>query len=132
MIVDDHLSSRTVTAEALREGGFEIAGEGENGKIAVQLAKERSPHIVLVAVGLPELDGISAAQKIMEENPLPIVLLTSHCDSQTIERAKTAGVMAYLVKPVRKPGLFANIEIALYRFGELMTLRTENQNLKRS
>jgi response regulator NasT len=85
-----------------------------------------------MAVGLPGADGITAARQIMEEVPTPIVILTSHRDSQTIRRATEAGVMAYLIKPVREEELQPAIEMAIGRFREFMTLRKENANLKRA
>lgn len=69
-----------------------------------------------MAVGLSDLDGISAAQQIMSAEPLPIVLLTSHHDAVTIQRATAAGIMAYLVKPLRAEELQPAIELALARF----------------
>jgi len=83
-------------------------------------------------VGLPDMDGISAAGKIMEERATPIVLLTSHYEPGTIERAKAAGVMAYLVKPLREEELLPAVELAISRFEEFMSLRKENENLKRT
>ena len=85
-----------------------------------------------MAVGLPHRDGISAAQEIMEEIPLPIVLLTSHHDAETIERAKGAGVMAYLIKPLREEELAPTIEMAISRFAEFISLRKENNDLKKT
>src|SRR5438093_10216493 len=89
-------------------------------------------EIVLMAVGLRDMDGISAAKKIMEENPAPIVLLSSHHDPETIEGAKDAGVMAYLVKPLREEELLPTVELAISRFDEFRSLRKENEDLKRT
>jgi len=96
------------------------------------LAKATTPDAILMAVGLPHRDGISAAQEIMEEIPLPIVLLTSHHDAETIERAKGAGVMAYLIKPLREEELAPTIEMAISRFAEFISLRKENNDLKKT
>jgi response regulator NasT len=85
-----------------------------------------------MAVGLADMDGISAARMMMEEHPLPSVLLTSHYDRATIERAKASGVMAYLIKPLREEELLPTIELAMSRFVEFMALRKENEDLKRS
>jgi len=78
---------------------------------------------ILMAVGLPDMDGISAARKIMEENPLPIVLLISHYETETIERAKWAGVMPYRIKPLRENELLPAIELAISRFAKFISLR---------
>ena len=119
-------------AQALKRRGFEVVGEGVSGESALLLAKATTPDVVLMAVGLQQQDGISAAQQIMEERPLPIVLLTSHCETETIERAKGAGVMAYLVKPLREEELVPAIEMAISRFAEFISLRKENADLKKT
>lgn len=98
----------------------------------MDLTRSIQPDLIFMAVGLPGADGITAARQIMEEMPTPIVILTSHRDSQTIRRATEAGVMAYLIKPVREEVLRPAIELAIGRFREFITLRKENANLKRA
>jgi response regulator NasT len=132
LVIDDHSPSRTFLAQALNRKGFEMVGEGVSGESALLLAKATTPDAILMAVGLPHRDGISAAQEIMEEIPLPIVLLTSHHDAETIERAKGAGVMAYLIKPLREEELAPTIEMAISRFAEFISLRKENDDLKKT
>ena len=66
----------------------------------------------------------------MQAHPLPIVLITSHYDPATIERAKRAGVMGYLVKPLRPEELSPAIELAVTRFQDFTALRQENSTLK--
>jgi response regulator NasT len=83
-----------------------------------------------MAVGLPDIDGIQAASDMMRAQPLPVVLITSHYDAATIERAKQAGVMGYLVKPLRAEELSPTIELAITRFQDFLSLREENSTLK--
>ena len=132
LVIDDHLPSKSALMKALIERGFEVIGEGESSKAARTLARATAPDLVFMAVGLPDPDGISAAEAIMEENPLPIVLLTSHYDSETIERAKEAGVMAYLIKPLREEELVPTAELAISRFNEFVALKKENHDLKQT
>jgi len=132
LVLDDHLPSKAFLIRALTERGFEVVGEGKSGHDALRLAQAVTPDVILMAVGLPDMDGISAASKIMEGHAAPIVLLTSHYEPGTIERAKAAGVMAYLVKPLREEELLPAVELAISRFEEFMSLRKENENLKRT
>ena len=132
LVIDDHLPSRTFLVRALKEKGFEVAGEGTSGKWALRLAKETAPDIILMAVGLSDMDGIRAAQVIMEESPFPVILLTSHYDAETIERTKGSGVMAYLIKPLREEELLPAIELAISRFTEFMSLREQNEDLRKT
>jgi response regulator NasT len=130
LVIDDHEPSRAHLVTILRECGYEIAGEGSSGKLASMLARRFAPEVILMAVGLADLDGIEAAREIMKTDPLPIVLITSHYDTPTVERAKNAGVMGYLVKPLRSAELSPAIELAMGRFKEYVSLQQENSTLK--
>lgn len=130
LVIDDHQPSRRHLAAILSSGGYEISGEGASGKAAVALAASAAPDVLLMAVGLPDVDGIETSRDLMRARPLPIVLITSHSDAATIERAKRAGVMGYLVKPLRPEELSPAIELAITRFQDFTALREENSNLK--
>jgi AmiR/NasT family two-component response regulator len=130
LVIDDHEVSRARLSAILREREYEVVGEIATGKSAVVLAHAKNPDVVLMAVGLPDIDGIEAAQEIIHSKPLPIVLITSHCDDATIERAKGAGVMGYLIKPLRAEELRPTIELALSRFQQFISLQEENSTLK--
>lgn len=132
LVIDDHAPSRSLLAQALNKEGFEIVGEGSSGLESLSLARETKPEAILMAVGLADMDGISAARKIMEQNPFPVILLTSHYEEETIWRAKEAGVMAYLIKPLRQEELRPCIEMAISRYDEFLTLTRQNQDLKKT
>jgi AmiR/NasT family two-component response regulator len=131
-VIDDDLRSRQSLTAALIENGFSIVGEGTHGESALELAKATAPEVILMAVGLPVLDGIRAARNLMRTHPVPIVLLSSHYDPETIERAKSAGVMGYLIKPLRPDELQPTIELAVSHFHEFVALQKENENLKKT
>src|SRR4051794_14300167 len=95
LVIDDHEDSRRTVLGVLIKNGYEIAAQATSGQIALGLAATTSPDVVLMAVGLSDLDGIQAAAAIIRARPLPIVLITSHYDSNTIQRATKSGVMAY-------------------------------------
>ena len=130
LVVDDHTPSRAHLVMTLTQSGYEIVGEGVSGKKALVIARTAKPEIIIMAVGLPDMDGIEAAREVMQLQPLPIVLLTSHCDAATVERAKQAGVMGYLVKPLRAAELTPTVELAITRFHDCSALRAENSMLK--
>jgi AmiR/NasT family two-component response regulator len=132
LVIDDHEPSRKNLVGVLAESGFQIVGAATSGAAGLQLASASAPDVILMAVGLPDLDGIRAARKIMQANPLPIVLVTSHYDAATIERAKRAGVMGYLIKPLREGELLPAIELAISHFQEFGALQKENENLKKT
>ena len=130
LVIDDHEPSRKHLVKILTESRYEIAAEGTSGKLATELAKSAAPDVIVMAVGLPDIDGIEAARVMMSSQPLPVVLVTSHYDSATVERAKKAGVMGYLVKPLRGAEIGPTIELAITRFRDFLSLREENSTLK--
>jgi two-component system, response regulator PdtaR len=132
LVIDDHDPSRKKLVSILTESGYEVVGEGASGATGVNLATSLAPDATLMAVGLPDLDGIHAARKIMLAHPHAIVLLTSRNDAATIERAKRSGVMGYLLKPLRDCELRPAVELAIARFQEFVTLQKENEDLKKS
>jgi AmiR/NasT family two-component response regulator len=132
LIIDDHLPSRQSLTKASVDCGFTVVGEGTQAGSALQLAGATVPDVILMAIGVPDVDGIRAARKVMQAKPVPIVLFSSHYDAETIERAKRAGVMGYLIKPLRAGELLPAVELAVSHFQEFIALRKENENLKKT
>jgi AmiR/NasT family two-component response regulator len=132
LVIDDHAPSRDILKRALAASRCEIVGEGSSGQAALELASVAVPEVILMAVGLSDLDGIRAARQIMQAKPVPIILVSSHYDAETVERAKQAGVMGYLIKPLRGGELIPAIELAVSHFQEFVALQRENENLKRT
>jgi len=132
LVIDDHEPSRKNLFRVLAESGFEVAGDGTSGAGALELSLAANPEVIMMAVGLADMDGIRAARRIMQAHPRPVILLTSHFDAVTIERAKRAGIMGYLVKPLRGSELAPAIELAVAHFEEFIALRKENDNLKKT
>ncbi|MGZ8453623.1 MAG: ANTAR domain-containing response regulator [Candidatus Binatia bacterium] len=130
LVIDDHEPSRRQLIQSLHGCGYQIAAEGSSGRVASALARASAAEVIVMAVGLVDLDGIDAAREIMQSDPLPIVLVTSHADPSTVARATNAGVMSYLVKPLRVEELAPAIELAVSRFREFVSLRDEVSTLK--
>lgn len=103
--IDDSARSRAALGAAIKGFECEVAGEGVSGSEAIRVAQELRPDVLFLAVGLPEMDGLTAAAQILEAHPLPIIILSSHLDPELIQRVKEAGVMAYLAKPLREEEL---------------------------
>ena len=78
------------------------------------------------------MDGITAAKIIAADNIAPVLLLTAYSQQDIVEKASDAGVIAYLVKPVREEQLFPAMEIAAKRFQEMHKLNLELDKLKES
>ncbi|MDD3593576.1 MAG: response regulator transcription factor [Candidatus Gastranaerophilales bacterium] len=103
LIAEDHKLLRVGLKAILDDHeDLEVIGEAENGKDAVKQSMETHPDIVLMDIGLPEMDGIQAARKIKEfDNNIKIIILTSHQDPNDVNNAIEAGVNAYALKDIK-------------------------------
>ena len=122
VIADDESIIRLDLGEMLVSLGYEVVGEGSDGAIAVELAQKLRPDLVIMDIKMPGMDGIAAAQELTRAKIAPVLLLTAYSEQHLVERAKEAGVVAYLVKPFREAELLPSIEIALARFAEFQTV----------
>ncbi len=125
VIADDESVIRMDLKEILQEAGHEVVGETANGRRAVAIVRETSPDLVIMDIKMPDMDGVEAARLIAADHLAPVLLLTAFDDAELIERAKDAGVLAYLVKPVEEKNLFPAMEIALSRWQEMQSLEEE-------
>ena len=129
LIAEDETIIRLDLRELLERSGFEVVAEARDGEEAVELALAESPDLALLDVKMAKLDGIDAARRILEERPMPIVMVTAYGEKELVARAVEAGVFGYLVKPFRETDLLPAIEMAQARHEELVALRAEADSL---
>ncbi len=128
VVAEDESLIRMDIVETLRDKGFDVVGEAGDGNIAVELAFALKPDLMVMDIKMPDLDGLSAAEKIAELK-IPVVLLTAFSQQELVTRAAEVGAMAFLVKPFSPQDLLPAIEIALSRHAQLIALETEIQDL---
>lgn len=129
IVAEDEALIRLDVVETLQEAGFEVVGEAGDGETAVKLALELKPDVVVMDVKMPELDGISAAERIGKAHVAPVVLLTAFSQTELVERARDAGAMAYVVKPFTPADLLPAVEIAISRYSQIAALESEVADL---
>ncbi len=129
VVAEDEAIIRLDLAEMLGEVGYEVVGQASNGEQAVELTREHRPDLVIMDVKMPVLDGISAAEEIGKERIAPVIMLTAFSQKELVERARDAGVMAYIVKPFTRDDLGPAIDIARSRWTELAALEREVADL---
>jgi DNA-binding NarL/FixJ family response regulator len=99
LLVDDHRLVREGLRRTLEDAGFEVVGEAENGADGLDLAERLRPHVVLMDVSMPVVDGITATRRMRTRAPdSRVVVLTMHADTDLVEQARAAGAAGYLIK----------------------------------
>jgi response regulator NasT len=129
LIAEDETIIRLDLRALLERAGFEVCAEARDGEEAVALARSEAPDLVLLDVKMPRLDGIDAARRILDERPVPIVMVTAYGEEELVSRAVEAGVFGYLVKPFRESDLLPAIATARARHEELLEVRAEAESL---
>ena len=100
LLADDHEILRTgLCALIEQQDSFEVVGQAGNGIEAVRLARKLTPDVVLMDLGMPDLNGIDATRQILETNPkIKIIALSMHTDSRMVDRILRAGALGYILK----------------------------------
>ena len=129
LVAEDETIIRLDLRALLERAGFEVCAEARDGEEAVALARSEQPDVAVLDVKMPKLDGIEAARRILDERPIPIVMLTAYGQDELVQRAAEAGVFGYLVKPFREQDLVPAIETARARHSELQAVREEADSL---
>ncbi len=129
LVAEDETIIRLDLCALLERAEFEVCAEAKDGVEALELAREHRPDFALMDVKMPRLDGIEAARQILDERPIPIVMLTAYGQQELVSRAVEAGVFGYLTKPFREDDLIPAIETAQARHEELVALREEVETL---
>lgn len=132
LIADDEALIRLDVKEMLIDAGHTVVAEAKNGDDAIRFVRELKPDFVIMDVKMPGSDGINASKVIVDEQLAPVLLLTAYSQDDIVSKANDAGVLAYLVKPVREEQLFPAMEIAYARFKDIKALGLELESLKSS
>jgi two-component system chemotaxis response regulator CheY len=111
LIVDDTAFMRKLLRNILFSGGFDIVGEAENGKQAVELYKQLKPDIVTMDIVMPEMNGIEALKEIKKMDPnAKVVMCTAVGQEQMVKAAIKLGARGYIVKPFQAPKVIEELK----------------------
>lgn len=130
LLVDDESIIRLDLREMLKEHGHEIVGEGYDGEMAIELANQLHPDLIIMDIKMPKLDGLEAISRINQNRRIPTIMLTAYSQPELVERAVSLGVFAFLVKPIKEHDLLPTLEVVLARAEEMSTLEKEVGSLK--
>lgn len=129
VVAEDESLIRMDIVETLTDAGFEVVAAVGDGQSAIDKTRELRPDVVILDVKMPQVDGVTAAEKIGAESLAPVVMLTAFSQSELVERARDAGAMAYVVKPFTPADLLPAIEIAMSRHAQITQLEEEIADL---
>ena len=127
VVAEDEALIRMDLVEMLAEAGYEVIAQASDGAQAIELVQEHKPDLAILDVKMPILDGISAAEEIIAT--CPVLMLTAFSQRELVDRARDAGVMAYVLKPFTINDLVPAIEIAISRHLQMKTLAAEVADL---
>jgi AmiR/NasT family two-component response regulator len=130
VIADDEAVIRLGLQAMLEALGHQVVGMAADGELALTLITDHKPDLAILDIKMPGLDGLTVAERLAQESPLPVVILTAYSQQALVERAVGASVTGYLVKPVREELLGPTVELAVARFQALEAIRNEVDDLR--
>jgi two-component system, response regulator PdtaR len=129
LIADDEALIRMGLKQMVQELGH-IPLTAANGREALRMVQSHRPDLALLDIEMPFTDGIEAAKKIAQIQPMPVIIVTAYGDDDHINRATAVPIHGYLIKPIDPPDLKATIAVAVQRFAERQELERARQDLQ--
>jgi AmiR/NasT family two-component response regulator len=126
---DDPLVSISLS-DQLDELGHTVVAVASDGQEAIDMALREKPEVALLDIKMPNVDGITAAERIAEQLDIPMLMLTAYSERHLVLRAAEAGALAYLLKPVSAEELAANLRLVVKRHSEKLRLKEELNRLE--
>jgi len=115
VVEDEAIVARDLT-QRLEGLGYEVTGTAATGAEALALAQSTRPTLVFMDITIQgPIDGVETARRLVSHMDVPIIFLTAHTDTGTIQRAKQARAYGYLIKPFEERELISTIEMAVSR-----------------
>jgi two-component system chemotaxis response regulator CheY len=108
LVVDDAAFMRVSIKNMLTKNGYEVIGEAENGKIAIQKYQDLSPDVITMDITMPEMDGLTSLKKILSIDANANVIMISAMGQESMVReAVLAGAKGFIVKPFKEDVIIA-------------------------
>jgi DNA-binding NarL/FixJ family response regulator len=105
LLVDDHKVLRqSMRALLMTEPDFEVVGEAEDGRAAIESARQLQPDVVVMDIAMPQLNGLEATRRIIKEAPhAKVLVVSSYSDDKFVQELTEAGAVGYLLKQCAAP-----------------------------
>ena len=130
LVVEDESIVAKDIEHSLKKLGYNVVGMASTGDRAIELSSETTPDLVLMDIMLKgDMSGIEAAQRIRENQQIPVIYLTAYADESTLSKAKVTEPYGYIIKPFKEIDIHTSIEMALYKHGKESEMRKERDML---
>jgi AmiR/NasT family two-component response regulator len=130
LVVEDDFLVGQMVQGLLEELGYNLVGKALDSYQAVEMTHRLQPDVILMDIGMADVDGIQTTRQIQASHPTPVVVLTAYETPELVEQATLAGIGAYLVKPPRAREVERAIIVAMARFKDMLELRSLNEELE--
>jgi len=130
LIVDDETPMLELMSAMLQSFGHTVVARATSGEEAVRLARELRPDLIILDVGMPGMDGVTAAEQILSERSVPIIIETGIAQEEAIDRASKLDIQSYLIKPFRKEQLQTSVRLAMVRHHKTQSAKQKIAELK--
>jgi len=125
VVAEDEAIVRLDLKETLSEAGYEVVGDTGRGDEALALVRELRPDLAILDIQMPGMDGLSVAKELASAGDCAVLILTAYSQRKLVDEANEAGVMAYLVKPIKQADQEPAIGLAMRRFKQFEASRHE-------
>ncbi|MBU2647914.1 PAS domain S-box protein [bacterium] len=133
---DEYFASQIIT-NILHQIGYQVVGVAADGGNAIEMACLLKPDLVFMDIEMPGIDGIKATEQIMQQCPMPVIIISAHDTRNVIQQSIDKGVVAYLTKPPRAEEIERAVAVGMARFDDMMkqarlieALEESNRQLK--
>ena len=122
-VADDEPDMLRYYQRMLTHLGHHVVSCSANGRELVSACLEQHPDLIITDLKMPEMDGLTAVERIEQEYPVPVILISAYHTLELVERANAAHVQAFLVKPINLSILIPAIDRARRQFNSLRNAR---------
>jgi response regulator NasT len=128
-VADDEATMRQYFQETLPDLGHQVISVAENGRQLVEHCLKVLPDLVITDIRMPDMDGIDAVTELDRHATMPAIIVSAYHEADLLDRAASAHVLAFLVKPIGRADLESAITIAMCRYKEFSELRQQAADL---
>ncbi|KYG92320.1 response regulator [Metasolibacillus sp. FSL H7-0170] len=130
MIVEDESLIAIDLQYILEDNGYEVVAHAKNGEIAIELAYLHKPHLILMDIKMPKLDGLKASKIIEQQFGIPILFISAYSEKELLSYMKQDNVLGYVMKPFSEKNVLPALEVAFHQIEKFDRLSGQLQQVQ--